>query len=919
MFESGPDKGKTIELVQDTAYSGGTDESCEIRINDELASPIHFKIKEKQGRYFILTPGKESTVLVNDTRVTRTELRFNDKIQVGATYLSFTRETRSDPLIGKTIEGYKIVDRLGRGGMGTVYLARQLSLNRDVAIKRLSPRLTRDVRFRERFIREARAAGAFNHPNVLQVYDVIDSSGFCFYSMEYIPGGTVEDLINKDRVPVDAALRIIREAANGLMYAEQKHIVHHDIKPQNLMITDLGSVKISDMGLACSLDDSTKDEGAGLIGTPHFISPERIQRKGTDIRSDIYSLGCTFYMILTGKTPFRGKNVKEILRKQINEEPAPLKEERPDAPDALCRIVQRMMAKKPDDRYKDSAELIKDLDEIKPSGKRWPLAAGAAALVVVLFAAYFLLNSQNGNGEKPEPYGDPVVNNSEKESQLKEEVADLQKRMQETKASNSYLSIPDGLLLGERIKELTKIIDGFPGTPTAIKAAEEKARIREKLDQEMEIERARLAKMETLQQQAGPAVEKLLSSKDFVSALEYAYSIGEEEGLLEEDVISSLRAGLVAKVKNTLVSESESVLKTAAEAAEKNDFTAARKALDDDGARFGPIDDKMREEVSSFLNTISERFIKAISSTAKAEREFFMTMYDDDLKNLFSSIDPCKVRSEVLGYGFPEATSTITSAVSLMRTESYKVHVAKLASGPAAAALLFTKLLQAVDNGALQKEEVTYFDEGKETGGAINSLTDERDGLKILITRGKKSSMSNVPFARFKSASQLITLIDDRFPMSAGDKLDLAEAAIHFEAARCAACLSLLNRAVEAYDPVDGWTAESVKSAASTPMFLDLEKEIERLSGEASALDSSLEERCAGIMKLHAEEAAAVKAFYAGADPFINSKTDIGFEEAERLLLEFTEKHSHTIFSWYISGLMNGSSVPEKHLVGFKR
>jgi hypothetical protein len=267
-----------------------------------------------------------------------------------------------DPLIGKIIGGYKLLEVVGRGGMGVVYKAVQLSLQREVALKVLARKLSTDKNFRDLFINEARAAAQLVHPNVVQVYDAGSEGDVTYFSMEYIGQGSVEEILARDKqLAWEEAILMVLEAAHGLEYAEGKGIVHRDIKPDNLMLNDDGRIKIADLGLA------KRGEGGpdqGIIGTPHFIPPEQALGKNVDTRADIYSLGCTFFRMITGTTVFNGKTAKEIVLKHIKE-PAPAASSlNSSVPDELDAVIAKMLAKDPDKRFDSATDLIHSLESV---------------------------------------------------------------------------------------------------------------------------------------------------------------------------------------------------------------------------------------------------------------------------------------------------------------------------------------------------------------------------------------------------------------------------------------------------------------------------------------------------------------------------------------------------------------------------
>lgn len=260
---------------------------------------------------------------------------------------------------------YIVLDQLGRGGMGAVYLARHQELQRKVAIKLLVPvRETDQALATERFIREARAAAALDHPNIVRLFDVSRYNDVPFLVMEHVDGETLQQTLDRDgALPFATATDAVAQAAAGLQHAHERGFVHRDIKPGNLIRDRFGSVKILDMGLARSFDDpghkltETLDSGA-VVGTADFISPEQaLNAPNIDIRSDIYSLGATFYTLVAGKVPYAGNTTQKLLNHQMRAVPI-LSEVDPTVPEALSRIVAKMMAKKAGDRFQTPGDVI---------------------------------------------------------------------------------------------------------------------------------------------------------------------------------------------------------------------------------------------------------------------------------------------------------------------------------------------------------------------------------------------------------------------------------------------------------------------------------------------------------------------------------------------------------------------------------
>jgi len=269
-------------------------------------------------------------------------------------------------LVNKQIGGYKLVRRIGEGGMGEVYLAEQLTMHRTVALKILHNKWADDEEFRKRFLLEARAAGKLNHQNLIQVYDVNKYQGKYYFSMEFIDGVTVEDLIRHEgALPVEKVINICMQVCQALKYLANHNIVHRDIKPANIMVTKDGTVKLGDFGFIQSVWDAELMQEGTTIGTPDYISPEQARgERNLDVRSDIYSLGASLFHMLTGKTLFQG-TCSKVMRDHIETEPPKLDELRKDLPKDLKRMLGKMTAKQPIDRYQTPDEVIKDLDLLR--------------------------------------------------------------------------------------------------------------------------------------------------------------------------------------------------------------------------------------------------------------------------------------------------------------------------------------------------------------------------------------------------------------------------------------------------------------------------------------------------------------------------------------------------------------------------
>ena len=271
-------------------------------------------------------------------------------------------------LTGQTIGGYSILRRLGRGGMADVYLARQKSLERNVALKVLKPDLAKDDSYIQRFKREAQSAAKLVQSNIVGVYEVGEIDGLHFIAQEYIVGRNLREHLGRHgAVKPILAINVLRQVAQALQKADSHGVTHRDIKPENIMLSPNGEVKVADFGLA-RVNDATDKHLTQIgitMGTPLYMSPEQVEGNEVDVRSDIYSLGVTAYHMLAGHPPYDGENALAIAVQHINSAPQPLQQIRPDAPDDLIQLVDRMMSKSPSDRPENASQLIKEIKGIK--------------------------------------------------------------------------------------------------------------------------------------------------------------------------------------------------------------------------------------------------------------------------------------------------------------------------------------------------------------------------------------------------------------------------------------------------------------------------------------------------------------------------------------------------------------------------
>ena len=287
-----------------------------------------------------------------------------------------------DPMIGQTLKHYEVEEQLGKGGMGVVYRARDTRLGRPVALKVLPPEFSEDEGRKSRFLQEARAASAVNHPAIAQVYDVDEGPEGLFIAMELVEGQTVKALIQARELDLLGSLEIAMQVASGLQKAHEAGIVHRDIKPDNVVVTPDGHAKILDFGLAKLLEPDqptsvpsadeishmetiAKTQAGFVLGTLRYMSPEQARGQAVDHRSDIFSLGVLLYEMVTGQLPFSGATPLDTLHAIAFEETRPVTAIRPNIPPSLQRVVTRCLRKKAQDRYPDARELLGDLKTVQ--------------------------------------------------------------------------------------------------------------------------------------------------------------------------------------------------------------------------------------------------------------------------------------------------------------------------------------------------------------------------------------------------------------------------------------------------------------------------------------------------------------------------------------------------------------------------
>jgi serine/threonine protein kinase len=279
-------------------------------------------------------------------------------------------------MIGRVLNHYKILERIGRGGMGEVFLAEDTSLDRKVALKILPEELSANEERRERFEREAKAVAALNHPNIVTIHSVEQAEGVQFITMELVQGKRLSELLPKGGMALSKFLELAIPITEGVSAAHEQGITHRDLKPDNIMVTEKGQPKILDFGLAklglktiaspgSELPTEAMTGEGRIVGTVSHMSPEQAEGKSMDHRSDIFSLGVVFYEMLTGQRPFRGDSPTAVLSSILKDSPQSVTELNPEASRDLAKLCRRCLAKDPTRRYQSALDLRNDLEELK--------------------------------------------------------------------------------------------------------------------------------------------------------------------------------------------------------------------------------------------------------------------------------------------------------------------------------------------------------------------------------------------------------------------------------------------------------------------------------------------------------------------------------------------------------------------------
>ncbi len=404
----GETQGGAFKVTPDKGFVIGRSADADYTLQDQSISRRHCRVVSRDGRYFLEDLGSQNGTAVNGKRIEKPrEIREGDVIEIGESSLRVVGDRplvvsedepaseegagpgkricpacgtafsgracpacrKTDPAVREVIPGYHLEERIGEGAMGEIFKARQVFMDRLVAVKVLKFAAQPSEQSIGKFLREAKTEGRINHPNIVQVHDAGRAGDLHYIVMEYVDGVDLKRRLEKEsRLSLSESLRIAVEVAKALQAAFREKVVHRDIKPGNILLSRTGAVKLADFGLSKSLDRAGLSgftrHGTGM-GTPNYIPPEQAQNAVyADFRADIYALAATTYHMVSGRPPFTGKSLGAVIKSVLNDEPPSLTSLRSECPPELETVLARALAKDPQDRFQNPSEFLASLQKI---------------------------------------------------------------------------------------------------------------------------------------------------------------------------------------------------------------------------------------------------------------------------------------------------------------------------------------------------------------------------------------------------------------------------------------------------------------------------------------------------------------------------------------------------------------------------
>ncbi len=893
LIENGPNKGTGFELKPGGLYTLGRDPQCDLVLHGELVSRQHCRVKEFKGAYYAKDLDSLNGIFLNDQRVTQVELKPGDKLQLGDAVLTFLDESLAKAKQEKTLGGYRLLERVGRGGMGTVYRAIQISLDREVAFKVLSPELVKDKSFVEQFFREARAAGQLNHPHIVQVYDVGQEGDTFYYSMEFVRGGSLEDRLREQgRLSVEESLRVAHETATALEYAELRGIVHRDIKPDNLMLAEDGRVRVADLGLALSLKSSADTKGQPILGTPHFISPEQALRRDIDIRSDIYSLGATLYRMLAGRTVFTGASAEEIIRKAVRDEPQPLRELNPEVPEKVAALVHRMLKKNPDERFASARELREALDHLlrRPVRTKALVAAIAVAVIAVVVAIVIALR-------EPPPRiveADPTDAQAQR-LKIFEMSSEVDKRRIELEAVRKYLQLfetpRDRGALRESLAAWLAEYD-YLSMPERDRARSRAAEIDEAVARsaaaELEAAAARAARVAGF----GDEVTAGLAQGDLLRALVTAWKLDPDAEPDESarPLLAAEKQRLLALVREKCTAEVGTIDAAIDAAVAAGDLPQAAALCRNGSARFSASPEiAMPAELAAEFEPLAQRFESRRRDLSVRVDETTRAAQLRERERLLRAL-AAPTRQAVLALDFGAGAAAIEAVIAELETDSAKARIAPLAATLRTGQALLERFFAELGAQKLPATPPLKV-AGAERGGDLVDLDLEKRLFKLRTQVGRATSSTTVAFNEFANADGLRQLLVGRLPMTAQESLDLAELMTVVEVLRWVEEIAPLAKRLDRYDPRVGWGDEAREGlvAPSAALLADpVDAALKEVSADQSARVLAVRTRARAEQLAHDELAGAL-------DPFYQRDSTVGWTASVSALRQLLGDHMGTM------------------------
>ena len=903
IHETGTLKGQAVRIDPDRLYTIGREEDCDVPLLDELVSRVHARLRGKDGRYFIKDDHSSNGTFVNDQPIAPTqELQSGDKLSLGTTILTFLSDADAGGGAGRTLGGYKLLQRLGRGGMGTVYRALQLSLNREVALKILSPELSRDPTFVERFLKEARSAGQLNHPNIVQVYDVDRDDGLTFYAMEFVAGGTVEDLISKQgKIDLEAALAYLADATRGLQYAELKKIVHRDIKPDNLMLTELGTLKVADLGLALAVHEGQAE--SAILGTPHFISPEQAKCQTLDTRSDLYSLGATFYRMLTGSTMFHGKQAQEIVRQQVKADPPSLREQLADTPEAVESLFQRLVKKDPAERFQSCTELLKEIEAVQAgTGSRKLLFVGLAIILPLVAAVvYFGLNNGQADREREvitTPAGSSDTN--ELEERMVEQGQQLERTRRENDALTARLQldrVAADYSKDELFQALNKLAAEHPDTEAGSKASARAQELANEIAAERQTLLARAAQVESAVNAMETAAVKALEQQHFADAFLALLGSGDiPEDLSGDPRLKIARERLGDRIRMQLDEKARSLLEAARTALANQQFDQARtsiggaRLLTDGSGRLPETATVEREQLAGLDAAMNQ----LRSDVDTAEREYRRGLLTTDLRRLRQACDWSALHRAERELDFRSALSALEQLKGQMVTEEYRNYLELRAADLRCATEDVERFLRAADNGQLKNDEMAHPE--RNVRATIKGLSSERDGVLLQVSKSGGTASSVVRFEAFNSMEACLGLLENRVERTPQQRLCMVRAGLALAGGHLHLAIQTLKNQIQVYDAAAGWSTAQQQALAALVIPTHVSEKLDLLLESVQQQAPELSDEIAGLKARIEREEEALRLFEQALVPFRQATPSSHFAEAASNLEQLISSYSDTDF-----------------------